>query len=687
MKQWKGWELTLQTIHVQNDLIDIYDINDFPYEKFAERTISGGKYIDLANAFDIETTSLYDKEIGFMYIWQACIENIVVMGRTWDEFVKFIEHLKAAVNSNVDRVLVFYTHNLQFEFQFMRNFFNITEVFARSKRNVIRCVANGVEFRCSYALSNMSLYSFLKYTKGVVHGKQKGDLDYTVERFPDTELTETELGYCVCDVLGLSEAIRSLLSEDSLDTIPMTSTGYIRREFREICLAYPKYKSHMLSMRLSPKTYALCKEACRGGIAGSNAVNTGWTIDDVDSFDKVSSYPYQMATKYFPMSRFLYTRCQYGDRFEKLIKKKCCLIVWSCENLILKHWESIPYISKAKCRAISGGVFGNGKVYKAEKIGMCCTEIDFDIIRSHYNFENVQIHELWTADRGLLPYPFRKLLIEMFQTKTDLKGGDKYLYAKFKNKINAAFGMMLTDILNPEIEYRQNSEEPWKEHEISDIGNALKKYYYSKNSFLSYQHGVWVTAHARKDLIEGMDIAGNDLVQTDTDSVKCIGDYKKEFDKINTRIMEEAEKYDVKPYAVKNGEKIYLGVWEHENDKHEYTYSEFKTLGAKKYCYKESGDDELCITVSGLKKDAGTWLEQHGSFSAFTVGTEVPPLKSGRTSSKYNDLAKIQYRIIKGHDVVMGSNICVKNVSYTLGVTDEWEKMIMLDGEQDGEFD
>lgn len=675
----------MQTIRVQNDNITVYDIQDFPYEKFATRTQTS-KYIDLANAFDIETTSLHEKDIGFMYIWQACIEGDCVIGRTWEDFKTFLNKLKSAVKSSSERMLVFYVHNLQFEFQFMRNFFNVRDVFARDKRNVIRCVMDNVEFRCSYALSNMSLANLLKYTKGVKHGKKEGDLDYSIPRYPDTVLNETELGYCICDVLGLSEAIRNMLVEDTLDTIPMTSTGYIRREFREVCLADPKYKRNMLAMKLTPKTYALCKEACRGGIAGSNAINTGWTIDEVDSFDKVSSYPYQMATKYFPMSRFLFTRCKYGNQFEKFLEKKCCLIVWTCENLCLKKWEGIPYISKAKCRAISGGVFGNGKVYSAKKIGMCCTEIDFKIIREHYNFDNIEIMELWVADRGLLPYPFRKLLLEMFQKKTDLKDGDKYLYAKYKNKINAAFGMMLTDILNPEIEFFPKSEEAWKEHPITDVGAALKRYYFSKNSFLSYQHGVWVTAHARADLVEGMDVAGQDLVQTDTDSVKCIGDYKRGFEKINQRIMKDAEKFDVKPYAVKNGKKVYLGIWEHENDDYKYTYKQFKTLGAKKYCYKESGSDKLCTTVSGLRKDAGIWLEKHGSFSAFTTGTEIPPSASGRTSSKYNDLREVQYHIIKGHDVILGSNICINNVSYTLGVTDEWEKMIGTD-EELGEFD
>ena len=79
-----------------------------------------------------------------MYIWQACIEGDCVIGRTWDDFKTFLNKLKSAVKSSNERMLVFYVHNLQFEFQFMRNFFNVRDVFARDKRNVIRCVMDDV---------------------------------------------------------------------------------------------------------------------------------------------------------------------------------------------------------------------------------------------------------------------------------------------------------------------------------------------------------------------------------------------------------------------------------------------------------------------------------------------------------------------------------------------------------------
>ena len=688
----------MRKISINDIETPIYNVDDFPYDQFTNvrRVEHGNKhYFDLACAFDIETTTMKEnecavlhKDFGFMYIWQFCIEGVTVTGRTWDEYRDFIDRLKEAIGVSWKYRLVVYVHNLQFEFQFMRNFFKVEKVFARSKRDVVYTILEDVEYRCSYALSNMSLDKFLKNTKGVTNFKLSGDeFDYRQKRYPDTELTDREMEYCVVDVIGLCQAIKQKISEDDLARIPITSTGYVRREFREKCLAEPGFKSHMIDIALTPRQYALCKEACRGGISGSNDLNTGWTIDEMDGFDIKSSYPYQMATKYFPQSKFMKVTCSYNtEKFNKFLDTECCLIVWECRNLKLKKWHSIPYISKAKCRAIENSRCGNGKVYKAERIGMCCTEIDFRIIEDAYTFDkdSVVIREMYIAKRGMLAKAFREHLLEMFQKKTDLEDGDKYLYGKYKNKINASFGMMLTDILNPEITYDCTADLPWHEEKVTNIEKALKRYYFGKNNFLSYQHGVWVTAHARKCLYKGMKIVGNDIVQTDTDSVKSINDYRAEFDALNRKIMEEAETFDVKPYAFKNGHKVYLGIWEHENGedkdgKPQWTYSRFKSLGAKKYIYKETGSDELVITVSGLRKSSSEWLEAHGGFDAFSPGTVVPPIISGRTASHYNDYKRVHMVMVNGHEVVLGSNIAINDVSYTIGVTDEWKGMIFGD--------
>lgn len=691
----------MKTILVKGQQVNIYNINDFPYALFngcstvEKNSKSARRYADVVCTFDIETTTILkgecnelDVDFGFMYVWQFCIEEIVCMGRTWKEYIYFINTLEEHIDTTWRKICI-YVHNLPFEFQFMRDFFEITEIFSRDKRDVVYCSMGQVEYRCSYALSNMSLDKFLTKTKGVTFPKMNGKkFDYKKKRYPDTELTDEELAYCVCDVVGLCQAIKTHLVEDNLATIPITSTGYVRRDYKEKCLQSPNWQRHMRKIALNKDTYLLCREASRGAISGSNHLHTEQILEDVDSFDIKSSYPFQMATKYFPQSKFLRYVAKYGsDKFEKLIRNFCCIIVWTCEDLKLKKWHSIPYISKAKCRAVEGAKCGNGKVYMAKKIGMCCTEIDLEIIREKYDFKNAQVLDLYCAQRGMLGKKFREHLLFMFQMKTNLEDGDKFLYNKYKNKINASFGMMLTDILHPEITYVPNSDNPWRESEIVDIQQALDEYYRKWSSFLSYQHGVWILAHARQDLVTGMDIVGHDIVQVDTDSVKTLGDYKEEFTKLNESIIAKAESYDVKPYSIKDNHKHYLGVWEweHEHDNDEYTYEYFSTLGAKKYADINS-DGSMEITVSGLTKEASEYFMSHGGLKAFRTGFEVPKEKSGRTASVYNDFDSVRTIDINGHSITLGSNIAIKDVPYTLGMASEWLLMV-LDGHVDKNYE
>lgn len=690
----------MRTITVENQQVDIYNIYDFPYNLLRNLPIvekKNKRYLNIINTFDIETTNftkeecnVVENDFAFMYVWQACFNGIVVMGRTWEEYIQFINNVKETVNIGKKKeiTVIVYIHNLSFEFQFMRNFFHVDNIFATEKRKLLYAVMDDIEYRCSYRLTNMSLDKFTQKTKGVTFIKQDGeDFDYKVKRYPTTELTEKELGYCVCDVLGLWQGLCTFLEEDNLATIPLTSTGFVRRDYREACLQYPGYRNEMLSKRLNEHTYLLCREASRGAISGANHLYVDETIEDVDSQDIKSSYPFQMATKYFPKGKFIKFDCHNHDsKFQKLLDNKCCLIVWSCRNLKLKKWACIPYISKAKCRAIEDFQCGNGKVYSAKRIGMCCTEIDYKIIMEKYYCEDIVIHEIWACDRGMLPYPFRKHLMDMFQKKTDLEDGDKFMYNKYKNKINASFGMMLTDILHEEIEYVLDDEECWKSNEITDIESALDTYYKNKNSFLNYQDGVWVLAHARSDLVKGMNVTKEFTIQCDTDSVKSEGSFQEGFDEINKKIMEKAESYDIKPYAYKNGKKVYLGIWEHEGKPGEYTYKYFRTLGAKKYCNTDE-NGHLVPTVAGLNKGAGWWIEHEGGLDYFTNGSIFPAYVegkkvSGRTCAYYYDRNDVITVSVCGHKIVMGSSVCIRDIEYTLGMTSEW-MMLALEGKGD----
>lgn len=702
----------------------IWDCNTFPYEQISEEytkiCVDGKKeYNEVITAFDIETTTIegtglpFDpfegRTYGFMYVWMFAVDEYnVCVGRTWREFVIFRENLL----NNIRGKIVTYSHNLGFEFQFMRNFLPEPEkIFARNAREPVYVDYGDQEFRCSYILTNMGLAKFLEKSEGVTVYKADGEeFDYRILRYPDTELTIKEWDYAIRDVVGLVQGIKSQLrnNNDNLCTIPYTSTGYVRRDYLDVCKDDKANKSRVARTKLNRYSYALVEEAKRGGVAGSNALFTDETIEDVLSCDRKSSYPHVMLTDYFPDGSFLFRDVKAGsDRFYKQIEDRCCIMYVKFTKIKAYSDSPIPYISKSLCIAHGiednpkwkKAIFGNGKVYKAAELYIAITEIDFRIIEMCYTWEDMEILKFMSAPRGMLSFAFRKHLHDMFQMKTELETGDKYIYAKYKNKINASFGMMLTAILHEEVIFNTNADKVWdiKKVKDDDIEWMLKKHYRNTRTFLSYQDGVWTLAHARKWLYDGIMVPKDDTIATDTDSVKFIGEeHLRGFEKINKKIIKVAENFDVKPYAKIGDRKVYLGVWEQED-----RYELFRTLGAKKYAYTLKKEKEkgypLHVTVAGLNKETGAkYLDYIGGIEMFKDGIEIPPRYidkngnkekkgSGRTSSVYNDITEPIEIEVNGHKVIVGSNIGVTEVPYTIGVTNEW--MRVIDGYKVGEVD
>ena len=122
------------------------------------------RYFNLISTFDIETTTIKETHEGFMYIWQFCLCEDVIIGRRWEEFFEFLKEIQNAYDISKDKIFVVYVHNLSFEFQFIKDFFDWDTVFATGKREVLKAMTdNGIEFRCSYKLSNMSLEKFCEH--------------------------------------------------------------------------------------------------------------------------------------------------------------------------------------------------------------------------------------------------------------------------------------------------------------------------------------------------------------------------------------------------------------------------------------------------------------------------------------------------------------------------------------------
>ena len=660
-----------------------YDINNFPLEEYRkigmQKRRAGNQgtkmkksYRDIIITFDIETSLIPFTDHSHMYIWQMQVGNIgTVFGRTWEEFIKFCSDLILDMGEN--QYIVVYVHNLSFEFQFLAGIYNFTmdEVFAVKSRKVIKCeMYEHIEFRCSYALTNMSLEEFTKKMK-VEHVKKPGeDIDYKVYRTNTTSLDDKAMQYCQNDVLGLYEALTVQLNNDgdNLYTVPMTSTGYVRRETKQ---ALRMVNHNYIKNQIVPyDVYLLLREAFRGGNTHANRFYSGQILHDVKSYDRASSYPDVQCNQQFPIAEF--KRGQDSIKYVlALIEKNrpfICRVAFDNIKLTDKFWP-IPYLSKDKSRNIKGGLFDNGRILSAEHAETTVTDVDLKILFDEYSFDNVYVSDVYYSRYGKLPPAYIHNIEKYFRGKTSLKGtDDDYNYMKSKNLLNSIFGMSAQDPVKQSILYDAGN------FRLDTVPNEELYNKYMKKAFQPYQWGVWTTAHARKALEDGIKIAGHNCIYVDTDSVKFIGDADfSEFNKTAINLSKQSHAFadDIK------GKTHYMGVYEQEQ-----TYARFKTLGAKKYVY-EYEDGEVHCTIAGVNKKLGGKELMNVSretgkdpLQLFTDGFVFK--LAGGNEVIYNDFPNDEEieLYINGKKEMITRNESIIDSEYTVGITDEYAALL-----------
>lgn len=639
-----------------------------------QRTRKRIQYKDLITAFDIETTRLQDIEQSIMYVWQWQFgDEYTVVGRTWEQFEAFQRKLKAVLE---DSVLVVFVHNLSYEFQFLRGIypFNQDEVFAIKSRRVLKCnMLDSFEFRCSYIHSNMNLDTYTK-KMGVKHKKLTGTFDYEKIRYPWTELSDEELAYCVHDVQGLVEAIEIEMEHDgdNLYTFPLTSTGYVRRDAKK---AMSQVNYRFVKEQLPDyEIYKMLREAFRGGNTHANRYYTNYTLHDVHSADRSSSYPDVMCNCKFPISEFY----RLGDiGYEEVVKmigkrQKACIMRVAITGLHLTRIDwGCPYLSLSKCRHIENALEDNGRILSADYLETTVTDIDLKIILQEYSFTDIKFYDVATARYGYLPEQLIKTICQYYHYKTELKNvpGQELLYMKSKNKLNSLYGMCAQDPVKQSILFIEND---FKEQNENEAELLLA---YNKKAFLAYQWGVWVTAWARYRLEEGIQLAHGDVndpnapqfVYCDTDSVKYLGEIN--LDKFNAERIKDSKKsgaYATDPKGITH----YMGVYEKEHD-----MCEFRTMGAKKYVYRETPDEKLVCTIAGVSKSlGGKELEEHGGITAFHEGFTFE--KAGGLEAVYNDKPGITETEIDGRRISITANVSLRPSTYTLGLTADYKRLL-----------
>ena len=619
------------------------------------------QYYNIVCAFDIETTSFYsnqldNEKVAIMYCWQMAINGRVIFGRTWDEFIKVLNRLTEFFNLYSGRRLIMYVHNLAFEFQFIRKQLEWESVFSiETRKPLYALTTGGIEFRDSYLLSGYSLAKLGDNLQKYKVKKLVGDLDYSKIRHSKTPMTEKEITYCENDVLVVSAYIQEEIEKaGNITRLPLTKTGYVRNYCRNKCFygdnrhktntkTYQKYRELILSLKLDSEEYKQLKRAFQGGFTHAAARFSGKVEKNVDSIDFTSSYPYVLLSEQFPISSGRLVEIHSKEEFQKYINLYCCLFDVEFTHLMPKIINE-NYISLSRCYQHEKVVVNNGRVVSGDKITTTITNVDYTVIEKTYDWDSMTIYNFRIYNRGYLPSNFVKSILKLYSDKTTLKGveGKEVEYLVSKGMLNACYGMTVTDIVRDEIIY----SDEW-DTEKADIESVIEHYNKSRNRFLFYPWGVWVTAYARRNLWDGILAFGDDYIYSDTDSIKCLN-IEKHFDYINEynnnvkRKLQFAANYHkidfelFQPKTIKEIKKL-IGVWDWETENNKYT--RFKTLGAKRYMIEQDG--KINITVAGVnKKTAVPYLvKTYGDkiFDAFTNDLTIPKEYTGKMTHTYID--------------------------------------------------
>ena len=661
------------------------------------------KYCNDILVFDIEVTSAwlengkivgykkgYDNDywnsltpLALPYLWQFSFNDKVYYGRELREFEKVLSDLPD------DCEIIIWVHNLSYEMHFLNNFLEWENVFARTAHKPIKCRPKkykNIEFRCSYMLTRLSLES---WGKQIGWHKDVGYLDYETIRTPYTELTEKELLYGEDDCLVVYHGIQEYVKRyGNVRDIPLTQTGTVRRVVKEMLTEDKNYVKFL--KKLIPRSaseYKMLMRVFSGGYTHANRFYVETVVRGyIEHYDFASSYPTVMICEKYPMTPWMYS-------FNKELPTD-----GEMENTayILKlHFKNIncktlnTYIQASKCE---GGnfVYDNGRIIKADDLIIVVTEQDWKTIRDSYEWDECIVEGKYYSKKKYLPKKFIEYILELYHNKTTLKDIPEMedLYMQSKQYINSMFGMCVTAIVQPEIEFDGTDwyMQPLTEAKVNERLDKLRNWKPSERRyFLSYSWGCWVTAYARRNLWKCILDSDAQCIYCDTDSIFVNGKhdfswYNKEInDKIYKASQEVGFDFQKTRPKTKKGKEKPLGIFTQEAP-----CCEFVTLGAKRYVerrfYVETDseqDGKLHLTVSGINKEAVALLDDkiENFVDGFDFDKDDDSVKK-RLSTYLVGMPEITYD--DGYHSTYTEGINMRRIGYLLTMTDEYKGIIMM---------
>ena len=669
---------------------------------FAKHGKKKKAYVQLYCGFDIETYTT-ETHHGYMYIWQFSLYgkngNYIIIGRTWDSFVRLINTLIRELHLDKSMRLIIADANLGFEHQFIKKHFigRWTKVFAKEKRKpIIAELDNCIEFRDVLMITGGSLATLAKeYTKTQ---KLVGDLDYNIPRNYQTEMTEQELQYCYNDVAILGEYMEYMFNNYIIPDkyIPITKTGLLRREVKKAMCSRGNGQKRAIMQeiyRCYPDSYdlysTLMKWCFRGGYTHANIRHVGKVLDGIKSADITSSYPYTMLSyDGFPVSPL---RLEKPSDFWTLYnsEKYCLMFSVTFTNIRAKTDHAIESFSK--CMNVSGNrIIDNGRIRSASIISVWLTELDFTMYRLFYEWDNMTINHLYSSVKGRLPKYLLMPLAKAYENKAKMKHAgksDTTEYALYKSLVNSAYGMTVTRLVTSEVCMSDISCEWYLDESKFNYDKERKR------AFLLPQWGIYVCAYSRYRILMAIYSIGKDACYSDTDSIKYLGVHDDYFDAVNKHTRETmrtvCNMYDL------DYDLFYdLGSFEKEYNGKEV---QAKFLGAKRYIVKD--EKGYHTTIAGLpKKSLEKFVDklnlQHeifgygkrvNMFDVFESGMLLNCEVSLKNAHTYNDT--MHTGDINGVTCMELSSVGIYPIDFTMTLSDYYLALIRDEKESEKRYE
>lgn len=565
---------------------------------------------------DTETFVFDKKDIGFITDWTITIENdCCIYGNHVYDLVNTIDRIADVLHADKEHLVRFYIHNFPYDYMFLRN--HMISKWGEPDRSLaskthryifMDWTTFGIEFRDSQILTQRSLERLCQ-DMGTT-AKAVGTWDYKKFRTPDSGRSSKEIAYVCTDTIALCKALRKYIADRgyTVANVPLTNTGFIRNKARAESRKDKKWRKKFLQMQLSLEQYKQLLDCYHGGYTHANRYFVNRLITKrMYCYDFASSYPAVICYKKYPMTQFVYTDGLTLKDILELKEDYAFSGYIRLTNVRLKKECTMPPMAFCKAKAcvfpdadgrtqksIFAENLDNGKIVNADMVIYPFTDPDLQVILDSYVYDSADVASVMRAEKDYLPEWLINYVMSLYYNKSTLKYSDPVLYMISKGELNGIYGMMVQRII------QQICEEDFQTGEwISGIPDEkeqelLEKFYKSRNSFLPFQWGCWVTAYAQENLYKLGTCCGK-WIYSDTDSVKG---YEWDMEKLksyNDEIIRISTERNV-GLVEYNGEEFRLGIADFDGE-----YTEFITHGSKRYCYREKGN--LHITVAGVPKD------------------------------------------------------------------------------------